>query len=185
MPQEKLSAWIDENVTSHYRIFGEYWEHLGRKTGDEYMPAFTPSALRFLDKQSNEVERLVMPFIGLAALKKVGDRRDLVGRVIEWGEREGREVVEGLDQLQRIVRLTSDDEEKNKLLLEVKQVLTSQFHPMFQVAVSCVALLRGDPKAGAGLLGAYRTGRTYRWLWQIRAPELRHEWGRALENLMR
>jgi hypothetical protein len=184
---EQLRRWVEQNVTTHYRIFWEYWLHLGFKSGDEYMPAFTRSSLRFLrdPTRHSSAARLVMPFIGLAAVKKVKERGDLVERVVEWGERDGRGIMAGLRQLQDVVRGTQDEQERERLLGEVEGVLRSTLSKASWIGLNLIkigsASVRGDTVDDTALS---LSSRSYRWLWQIREPELTAQWRQRLEELV-
>lgn len=189
--EETLKKWVNRNLTTHFRIFAEYWLHLGRKTGDEYMPALTRSSLGFIRHQPrhSEIESVVMPFVGLAALKKVKHRHDMIERVIEWNQTEGKEIIEGLQHLQSIVRNTKSEDEKKKLISEVQDILNSKLSRGFRITVNLVKLFASTAKLGTDVKAAETVvdlsfSKSYRWLWQIRDPELHWKWKRKLKKLL-
>ena len=187
---EQLKQWIEQAVTTHFRIFGEYWLYFGNYSGDEYMPALTRSTLRFLSQTSKygSVELLVMPFVGFAALKKVKDRGDLVERVIEWREGKGREVVEGLGQFQEVYRNIQNNKEREQLIDEIKTILTSKLSRGFNITLNLIKIVTSPLRTDVDVEAAKKVAqlsKSYRWLWKIREPELHLQWRQNLENLLR
>jgi hypothetical protein len=185
-----MTTWIEQTVTTHFRIFAEYWLHLGRETGDEYMPAFSRSSLRFLSHPTRHgsVESLVMPFVGMAALSKVTHRGDLVERVAEWSEDDGKEIVQGLFRLQEVARTIRNEDERKKLFSEVEDILAARLSRTFKIALNLIRLLTEAAAKKMDIQAAETTAlsmsRSYRWLWQIRNPELRECWRIRLQELL-
>jgi len=190
--EQELRPWIETTVTTHFRIFGEYWLYMGSETGDEYLPTLTRSSLTFLTQENRHgsVEALVMPFVGFAALKKVRHREGLIDTVVEWSRGEGKEIVEGMDRLQEIFRTTKDPEKRKKLLAEVEEILTSKLSWEFRLAVNAIKVateafgMKTDVSS-AETLAEIATSKSYRWLYRIRTPELEWQWRTRLEELLK
>jgi hypothetical protein len=165
--------------------FGEYFLFLGKDNDDEYLPAFSRSSLGFLKMptQRNKLEQLVMPFVGLEAVKKVTNRRDLIKRIMEWRERDGRRIVEGLDEMQKIFRTTSDEEEKSKLLRTVGDLLRSDVTGATRMVVSYLRVLKGEFGAVEDAARAIRLSRNYRWICQLQNPAADEAWKSELKRL--
>lgn len=195
--EDALRSWIGQVISTHYKNFAEYWLFLGKK-GDEYMPALTRSSLRFLQEGywgknpslHGSVERLVMPFIGLEALEKVKERNQILDRVLEWSTGKGKDIVDGLRQLQMIVRGVKDENEKKELLADIGQSLNSKLSRRFQIILSLIKLasstVKGEPDIKAAAEAAIKLGlsKSYRWLWKIREPYLEDRWKARLEELL-
>lgn len=184
----KVIEWVEENVATHFRSFGDYYLHANA----EYMPAYSRSTLRFLDSQSsaNPIDRLVMPFIGLAAMRKVKNRDNLVERVIDWSEGDGREIVSGLRDLQDIYLIEREQPKREKLLKDTDKMLNSIIPWQFRVflnwlrlTVSAVNKNEVDVDATEAIFKS-SVSRSKRWLWKIREPDLDGEWQKKLEDLL-
>jgi hypothetical protein len=178
--QVTLSRWIDNNVASHYRIFAEYLLHVK----EEYLPGPARTALNFLDLPGDEVERVVMPFVALKAVKKVKNRRDLVERVLDWRDGEGRKVAEGIDHLQHVMRMVPN-EKRRKQLEEVEKLLESNFRMGFRIMLTFLRVPSGGFSGADEAVPILRRMGTYRWLWRIRSPQLHEKWSRRVQELMR
>jgi hypothetical protein len=188
---DTLRRWICQNLTTHFRVFGEYWKCLGRDSRDEYMPALTRSCLKLVEEQArrhSDIETIVMPYVGLEALKNVSARGDLVERVVEWSESEGAGIVEGLQQLQWAVRTSKPDEQK-RILAEVEAILKAKWTRRFHILLNLAKVVIGAARQSVEIDAAktvveLSTGRSYRWLWQIRDPELRWNWQQRIDELV-
>jgi hypothetical protein len=103
---------------------------------------------KFLDPFSQSSAIHFRHYGGLAALKKVSDRADLVERVVEWSEGEGREVIDGFRRFQEVLRSTNDDQERERQMEEVRGILSSKFSRGAMITANLVklgkALLGGD-----------------------------------------
>ena len=187
--QARIRSWIEQVVTTHYRIFGEYWLFLGKETGDEYLPAFARSSLEFLSVPSprTSVEKLVTPFVGFAALESLTNRADLLETAIEWREGKGKDIVSGVEELQTIFRMKHDTADRDKLLKEVETVLTSRIPYGLSIVFNGVKLVteaiarRADTAAAENLV---TLSQSYRWLWRIRQPDLQRQWHNKMRQLL-
>ena len=178
--EEELKVWADQTVVSHYRIFGEYLLHLD----EEYLPALTRTSLGFLEAPQGEVERVVMPFVGLAALKKVKDRQNLVREVMEWREGEGRKVVDGIDHFQQVLRTIPDKNARRKELAQIGELLQSELGMPFRILFPFLRIGRQDFSGADEAAQMVRKTLAYRWIWQIRNPRLHQEWLSRLDELL-
>ena len=171
-----LRGWICQNLTSHFRIFGEYMNCLGKGSRDEYMPALTRSCLKFLKKpkRHSKIETIVMPYVGLEALKNVTTRGDVVERVVEWSESEGKRIVDGLRELQWAFRNSQADEQK-RILSDVQAILKSNDPTEIEIQLKLIKV-SWDPDPQTVKNSAItvdvepRRLSSYRWLWEIRDP---------------
>jgi len=189
--EQNLEQWIQQNITSHFRIFGEYWLFMGNETEDEYLPALTRSSLGFLTQKGRHgsIETLMMPFLGFTALEKVTHREGMIESVIEWSQTEGKEIVEGMDRLQEIFRTTKTAEKRKTLLAEVEGILTSKLSWQFRLVLNAIKLVTDSVAqkpdvATAEKLAEIATSKSYRWLYRIRTPELEWQWRKRLEELL-
>lgn len=188
--EEQLASWVSQVVTSHFRIFAEYWQYLGQESGDEYMPAFTRSSLRFLSKDSRygQIERLVMPFVALAAIKKVKNRGDLVERVVEWCDKDGKSIVSGLHDLQTAFRREGEVDQKQRADA-TQAILKSKHSRGFEITLNLLKLgmsvLKTDVDTeSAKNVADFGVSKSYRWLWQIRDQDVFTHWRDELERLL-
>jgi len=189
--EPKFEKWIQQTVTSHFRIFGEYYLFLGGGGDDDYLPALTRSSLEFLTQKARrgKIQQLVVPFVGLAALKKVKHREGLIDSLIDWSRGEGNEIVEGMDRLQEVFRTTKDSEKRKKLLAEVEEVLTAKFSWQSRLVMNALklgadTLTKKFETASVENVVKSATSKTYRWLYRIRAPEIEWQWRKRLEELL-
>ena len=192
---EELRNWICQNVTTNYRILGEYSACLGEysHSPDEYLPALTRSSLGLLREglSHTDVENIVMRYVGLEALKKVTKRSDLVERVVEWSESEGAGIVKELQRWQGAYRMSGPDEKK-KMLADVKGILESRepLHPQgAQIALNLVGMSWNQAAEDGGTNTANMSVEpgmrsSYLWLWQIRQPDLRSRWKERIDELV-
>jgi hypothetical protein len=131
-----------------------------------------------------------MPFVGLAALKKMKQREDLIERAIEWSDGDGREVVDGLRRLQEVVRSVSREDERVRLMEEAKRLLNSIWPRSVNVGLNLVRHLGAQWGGKHVEIDAaeralkFSLSRSYRWLWRIREPELQSEWRRRVDSLL-
>ncbi len=186
----QLASWVSQVVTSHFRIFAEYWQYLGNESGDEYMPAFTRSSLRFLSKDSRygQIETLVMPFVALAAIKKVKNRGDLVERVVEWCDKDGKAIVSGLDDLQTAFRREGEVDQKQRADA-TQAVLKSKHSRAGVITLNLLKLGLSISKKyidfeAAKNVADFGVSKSYRWLWQIRDPDVHTHWREELKRLL-
>jgi hypothetical protein len=189
--EQEFRRWIEQNITIHFRIFGEYYRYMANETDDEYLPALTRSSLRFLTQKPRHgsVESLVMPFVGFAALKKVKHREGLIDTVVEWSWTEGKDIVDGMDRLQEIFRTAKDPEKRKKLLSEAEDVLTSKLSWQFRLAMNAIKIIadaaaKKPDVTSAENVAQIATSKSYRWLYRIRTPELEWQWRKRLEELL-
>lgn len=155
------------------------------------MPSLTRSSLRFLKNMPDmSVESLVLPFVALAAIKNVKNRQDLIPRVAEWADGEGRDVVRGMIELQNEVRSTRSVDRQKTILQNVEAVLSAEFSRGFSVILNLSSFIMGgvigkiDVEAARNTVRFARNG-SYRWLWSIQEPDLRREWRRKIVDLAR
>jgi hypothetical protein len=169
---DNLSAWIDNIVASHYRIYGEYLINLRA----EYMPGWTRTSL-MLGQASDNTEQIVMPFVALQAIGKVTHRKDIAKRVTEWKEREGKTVTEGIAELQDTLRGISDERVREKKLTQIRHLLGDSWPDV------TLSLIRSQFWGIDGSISAAEVLAKYRWLWNIRAPRLHEEWSNRIAQL--
>lgn len=186
MSEDQIRVWISQNVTSHYRIFGEYFLLLGDDTEHEYLPAHTRSCLGFLNRNSteHELDRVVMPFIGLAALKKVKHRADLVGRVVEWGEKEGKEIVDGFKEMRMVYDTLPTPAEQAKEIKRIEAILNSRYSKNELTGLNLLKVITSQLDGGLQALLDLRRPKTYRWLWRIQDREGQSQWRARLRELL-
>jgi hypothetical protein len=188
-PEGMFWNWIEQNATTHYRIFLEYLLFLGVGAGEEYLPALTRSSLRFITQLPKaSVREVVLPFVALEAIKKVKQRRDLIPRVTEWTEGAGRPVVEGFKELQSVVRSTRAAEREKRILRSVEHALSSAFPPQFHIALNLLKFGSTAEKGEVDVAAAENIARlawssSYRWLWSIRSAELKEQWRKKIREL--
>ena len=189
-PEGMFGNWIDQCATTHFRIFGEYLLFLSASTGYEYMPTLTRSSLRCLRHESEaSITDTVFPFIALEAVKKVKHREDLVPRVIEWTEGPGRKTVDGLSELESIVRADRSPERERSVMRDIESILTSEWPREFVILLNLYNLAKAA--AGAKLdveaaknIAKLAQSNSYRWLWSIRAPEAEAHWRKKVRELV-
>lgn len=108
--RNELELWINRALTTHFVIFGEYWQ----TKSTDYVPSLTRSRLSCL-----RVNLEVLPDITTSiAAKVLQDERisrfDLLERAIEWTERgEGRSLFERYSELRQIYRESAEPERRD------------------------------------------------------------------------
>jgi hypothetical protein len=173
-----MNDWLAENIATHFWSFADYYTNSIWR----YLPAHTRSSLRFLTdpvaSPYTRIEELVMPFVGLAALRRVRHRRDLVKGVLDWSVGDGLNVVNGLRQLADDFINLKSEKEKGELLDEVRGRLTgrSQFEIFRSNATTFFKdwMIKVDinDQAGKATAEAFSPDPSRGWLWDIhRASE--------------
>jgi hypothetical protein len=182
----EVERWVEVNVTLHFRTFAEYWRFFG-KTGDEYVPARTRSSLGFLlgmPSRRSSIVRVVMPFIGLDAVRRVRNRGELVERVLEWADSEGREAVEGLRTLQALARAAGDERERQRRLEDVRRDVEA----ILKLPLSRERLIElnlAKPEIPDAITWSRLSeSNSYRWLWRFREPDLDWVWRKKITELL-
>jgi len=156
-----------------------------------YMPAGTRSTLRFLTLPSlrDTVSRMVLPFVALNATEGVRDRGSLIDEVLVWRDSPvGRRVMEGLAQMQEVVRTVRSEREQKRYLKEVQRALEDPVPWAFRIALDVVRLSKAARKGSMDTdapehLAVLSTDSSYRWLWSIREPKLQLEWQKRVREL--
>ena len=186
--EEKLKYWIEQTISTHFFIFARYLLFLG----PEYMPASTRDSLQFLkqsDKNSS-VKEMILPYIGLRALKKVKKRSDLIESVIDWSIGEGKDVARNLYDLQVDFRKADNNQQKQeKILSNIEHLIESEQTRPFMVTISYLRIITSafrkkiDSEAIDNLIHI-STSKSYRWLWDFRDPNLNYELRIRIGNLI-
>ncbi len=186
-----LEMWLTQSISTHYLIFAEYFLYLGKNTGDEYMPYQTRSKLRIFNEKSPDISisKAIMPFVGLEALTKVNDRRDIIKQIIDWREGKGKEIIQGLARIQEIMRMEKDETEKQHLFNEVQEILSSKTSKPYNVFLSLIRLVTSSLKIEPDIrtaeqLAQLSTSKSYKWLWKIRNPNLYSEIRKKMVDLL-
>jgi hypothetical protein len=184
-----LNDWITENVSTHYRIFGEFWLFFGKSTGHDYEPARTRASLRFLSKDEGaEVEELVMPFIGLAAVNGLKDRSGLIDHVAGWTAGKGQEVVHAFREFRSIVRAKGRPEERQAILNEAERILREKTSLGFNVSIRVISVVtklvakKGLSTEDVEKIAACQS-RSARWLWKLRNADVEIAWRSKIREL--
>ena len=126
-----------------------------------------------------------MPFVALKAVEKVTNGSDLLKRVADWRDGEGRSVIEGIDRLQQVLRTMPKAEERKAELAEIEKMLESNFQIVPRIVLAFLQIPRGAFAGVDEAVRTFRSIRSYRWIWQIRNPQLAAAWSDRIRAILR